>query len=328
MSENELFYEGRKLSVTCSNPTSPTSGDPVRWGLRTGVAIADELTDGTTSVDFGGVYDLSVKGTNDQGSSAVAVGDALYYVDADTPKVSKKAAGYFMGYALEAVNSGATATIGVVLADSGPAGTIELPAEGITLAAIEDLASARLIVGNASARPTAVDVTGDVTISNAGVTAIGANKVLTEMILNGEVTAAKLDPAIDIATTGGIRSAGTTAGDGLGMATGAGGAVTQITSRSTGVELSKLCGTITTDTSSLAGLASADFVVTNTLVAATDTVIVSIQSGSDSGGAIVSVAIVAAGSFTIRVSNNNAAASTAETGAIKINFVVIKSVAA
>lgn len=44
------------------------------------------------------------------------------------------------------------------------------------------LASARLIVGNGSNVATAVDVTGDVTISNAGVTAIGSNKVTNGML--------------------------------------------------------------------------------------------------------------------------------------------------
>jgi hypothetical protein len=78
----------------------------------------------------------------------------------------------------------------------------------------------------------------------------------------------------------------------------------------------------------LAAEGTADFVVTNTLVEATDVVVVSIKSGSNSGGTIVTVAAVAAGSFTIRVHNGNVAAGTAETGAIVINFAIIKSVAA
>jgi hypothetical protein len=44
------------------------------------------------------------------------------------------------------------------------------------------LTSAQIIVGNASNVPTAVDMTGDVTITNAGVTAIGANKVTASML--------------------------------------------------------------------------------------------------------------------------------------------------
>lgn len=116
---------------------------------------------------------------------------------------------------------------------------------------------------------------------------------------------------------------------GIGYITGksVGGAVTQLTNRTTGVTLNKLCGTITTHNASLAAEASADFVVTNSRVAATDVVAVSVQSGSNGGGTIVSVVTVAAGSFTIRVHNGNVAAGTAETGAILINFAVIKSAA-
>lgn len=107
-----------------------------------------------------------------------------------------------------------------------------------------------------------------------------------------------------------------------------GSTVTQLTNRSTGVTLSTLTGAITTDSTSLAGLDSADFVVTNTKVEIGDVIVTSIRSGSNGGGTIVSVATVANGSFTIRVSNNNAAAGTAETGAIVINFAVIKAVSA
>lgn len=146
----------------------------------------------------------------------------------------------------------------------------------------------------------------------------------------GTATASKavvLDASKNVTGLGSVLSTAPTGG-GIGYATGAGGAVTQITSRTTGVTLSKLTGQITTDTSSLAAEASADFVVTNTTVAAGDVVVVAIKSGSNGGGTIVSVVGVAAGSFTIRVHNGNASAGTAETGAIVINFAVIKAVAA
>lgn len=114
----------------------------------------------------------------------------------------------------------------------------------------------------------------------------------------------------------------------FGYGTGVGGAVTQATNRTTGVTLSKLCGTITTHTASLAAEAAAEFTVTNTLVAIGDVVVVAIQSGTDGGNTAVAVTTVAAGSFKIKVSNNNASGGTAETGAIIINFAVIKAVAA
>jgi len=116
----------------------------------------------------------------------------------------------------------------------------------------------------------------------------------------------------------------TYASAGSGYATGAGGSVTQTTSRTTGVTLSKPCGQITTNTTSLAAGATAKFTVTNTLVASSDHVDVSIQSGTTTDATRVRVQSVAAGSFTIVVENGHA--STAETGAIVINFAVTKVV--
>lgn len=113
-----------------------------------------------------------------------------------------------------------------------------------------------------------------------------------------------------------------------GCTTGDGGAVTQATNRTTGVTVNARCGTITTHNASLAAEAAAKFTVTNSKVAIGDVVCVSQQSGSNGGNTAVNVVAVAAGSFDIQVCNNNAAAGTAETGAILINFVVHKAVSA
>lgn len=104
-----------------------------------------------------------------------------------------------------------------------------------------------------------------------------------------------------------------------------GGAVTQITSRATGVTLNTLCGQITTDPTSLAAEASAKFVVTNSKIVATDVVLCCIASGSIALNTEVFCSAVAAGSFTITVVNGNVAAGIAETGAIVINFIVVKN---
>lgn len=116
-------------------------------------------------------------------------------------------------------------------------------------------------------------------------------------------------------------------GTGIGYATGAGGAVTQATDRVHGVTLSTLAGQITTNNASLAAEAAATFVVTNTTVALGDTIILSIQSGSNGGNTKVFVSTVTAGTFSITVANDNASGGTAETGAIIINYAVLKSVA-
>jgi hypothetical protein len=117
---------------------------------------------------------------------------------------------------------------------------------------------------------------------------------------------------------------GLSTGFGFKTGLGIGGTVTQQTNRSTGVTLKKLCGQITTNNASLAAEAAATFTVTNSAVAAGDVVVASIASGSNGGNTSVTVKAVASGSFDLLVSNNNASAGTAETGAIVINFVVIK----
>jgi len=120
MAKNLIYKDGRYLPVVCTHPAAPDSGDPIRYGYRCGVAVTDEGDGGNdstkTTVDFGpGVYDLSVAAVNDSGDSALAVGEPLYYTDADTPVLSKKSSGYPFGYALEAIGSGETATINVMV---------------------------------------------------------------------------------------------------------------------------------------------------------------------------------------------------------------------
>ena len=110
MATNRKHQDGRRLSVAVASTVE--SGDPVAIGQMTAVALTDyDATTGEASVDFVGVWNLSVKAINGDGNSAVALGDALYYVDGDTPPLSKKNTGVFFGYALEAITSGATATI-------------------------------------------------------------------------------------------------------------------------------------------------------------------------------------------------------------------------
>jgi predicted RecA/RadA family phage recombinase len=115
MAKNMEFGDGTKLSVVCSDPATPKSGDPVLVGQIPAVAVTNERADGTTSVDTEGVWNLSVKGVDGSGNAAVAAGDIIYYVAADTPKLSKKATGVRFGYALDAITSGSTATIRVKL---------------------------------------------------------------------------------------------------------------------------------------------------------------------------------------------------------------------
>jgi hypothetical protein len=121
-----------------------------------------------------------------------------------------------------------------------------------------------------------------------------------------------------LTASGAVVSTGTA---GVGYATGAGGTVTQGTSRTTGVTLNKTTGSITLF--SAAGSATAaSFTVTNSTVAATDVIILNQQSGTDLYD--LAVTAVAAGSF--RITFRTTGGTTTETPVF--NFAVIKGVAA
>ena len=121
-----------------------------------------------------------------------------------------------------------------------------------------------------------------------------------------------------LTATGVIASTGTS---GVGYATGAGGTVTQATSRTTGVTLNKTTGAVTLF--SAAGSATAaTFTVTNSTVAATDVIILNQKSGTDLYDLMVTA--VAAGSFNVTFRTTGG--TTTETPVF--NFAVMKGVAA
>lgn len=112
---------------------------------------------------------------------------------------------------------------------------------------------------------------------------------------------------------------------GLGYATGAGGAVTQLTSKSTGVTLNTMCGTITMNNAALNTVTSVQFVLTNSNIAATDVLIVNLKSANTAGSYFVSVDALGAGSATISL-RNYSGGNLSE--AVVLQFVVIKGVSA
>ena len=120
-----------------------------------------------------------------------------------------------------------------------------------------------------------------------------------------------------LTATGTIVSTGTA---GVGYAAGAGGAVTQLTSRTTGVTLNKTSGAITMF-SAAGTTVAATFTVTNSTVAATDVVILNQKSGTDLYDLMVTA--VAAGSFNITFRTTGG--TTTEVPVF--NFAVIKAVA-
>jgi hypothetical protein len=106
----------------------------------------------------------------------------------------------------------------------------------------------------------------------------------------------------------------------LGYATGAGGTVTQITSRTTAVTLNKICGEVTLFSAANSAGAWTTFTVNNSTVAATDRVVAHLKSSTDV--LICHVTKVAAGSFNLTFISTGG--TTTEQPVI--GFTVIKSV--
>ena len=133
-----------------------------------------------------------------------------------------------------------------------------------------------------------------------------------------------------LTVVGYLRSSG--ANTGVGYATGAGGAVTQLTSRTTAVTLNKTCGQITMFAGTLAGHEADEFTLNNTSISSTDTVVVSIASGCAAATRkyyTCTVTSVSTNSCTISVGNNdNSTIPATGTDAPVISFAVIKAVTA
>lgn len=112
---------------------------------------------------------------------------------------------------------------------------------------------------------------------------------------------------------------------GQGYGTGAGGAVTQITSKSTSVTLNKVCGQITTHNAALGAGASVVFQLANSTIAATDTVVVHASDNAATDNVYtVAVIMQGAGFANLRLTNTSGG-SLSE--AVLINFAVVKAVA-
>lgn len=113
---------------------------------------------------------------------------------------------------------------------------------------------------------------------------------------------------------------GVTPAGGIGYDTGAGGVVTQLTNKLTGVTLNAMTGQITCNAASVGSDVTVSFVLTNSSIGANDIVICKMIGGGTMGAYQID-AVPAAGSATIYI-NNHSTGPLAE--AIVIQFVVIK----
>jgi hypothetical protein len=109
----------------------------------------------------------------------------------------------------------------------------------------------------------------------------------------------------------------------LGYSAGAQGAVTQLTDKSTAVTLNKSAGRITMNNAALAGSTAVSFTLNNSLISASDTIIVCISSvttGSTAGAYTSYVSNMTTGSASITLRNLS---GTSYSEAVIINYAVI-----
>lgn len=145
----------------------------------------------------------------------------------------------------------------------------------------------------------------------------------TVTLTNKTFTAPNIGAATgtSLAVSGALTTSGSTGG--VGYATGAGGTVTQSTSKVTAFTLSEYCGTITFAADALAAdTTSAGATWTNTNIAATDIILFSHISGGTIGAYNVT-ATAAAGSATVYI-RNMTAGSLSEAPVFR--FIVFKGV--
>jgi hypothetical protein len=158
-------------------------------------------------------------------------------------------------------------------------------------------------------------------ISVRGLTELGVLQLAVANLLSGQLPATSFSGALTL-LAGALDTSPTL---GIGYGTGAGGSVTQSTNRATPVTLNTVVGTIVGNGATLAASTSASFTVVNTVVAATDVVLLAVQSGPTPNTTVFSVARVAAGSFVIRAAN--VATATEDVAAPTLNFAILKGVA-
>jgi len=138
----------------------------------------------------------------------------------------------------------------------------------------------------------------------------------TGMVLTTPVIGAATGTSLTASGT--IVSIGTA---GIGYGAGAGGTVTQATSRTTGVTLNKTAGAITL-VSAAGSATAATFAVTNSTVAATDVIILNQKSGTD----LYDLMVTAVGTGSFNITFRTTGGTTTEQPVF--NFAVIKAVTA
>lgn len=222
------------------------------------------------------------------------------------------------GNTISATNTGG----GISLVPDGT-GTVSIPN-----VSFGDPAQARTAMNLGTA---ALDDTGDFATAAQGALADSA-------VQPGDIGTLAAQNADNVSITGGsiqdvsftgsfigitaITSQSFKAANDIGFTTGAGGTVTQLTDKSTGVTLNKPSGQITMNAATLDRNTGVTFTLTNSFIAAADVVVLNIASGATPNTYTATVDAVAAGSCNIQLHNHTTGSDLSD--AVVLNFVVIK----
>jgi hypothetical protein len=278
------------------------TGTALTLGTATPLSITN--TTASTSTTTGSLVNAGGFGNAGNayfgGSLNLNNGGILFQMDGTT--LSGNMAMWFRQASPSANNYGLIGGISSTYLNVATGGTV-----GIRIGNGDVLTASGSTITTDSAWSMSVSGTTSASSSTTGVFRVGNGTAATNVGIGGG----------NIVAGAQIRS--TSATGGIGYATGAGGAVTQGTSRTTGVTLNNVCGAITLFTAA-GSVTWQSFTVTNSTVAATDTIIVNQRSGTDLY--MMSVTAVGAGSFRISFATTGGTTSEAPV----INFSVIKAV--
>jgi hypothetical protein len=169
-----------------------------------------------------------------------------------------------------------------------------------------------------------LNVTGNVNGGNlrtTGIVSAAGNITGGNITTAGRLSTSGTVINANITTAGTIRSSSSSAG--VGYAAGAGGTVTQLTSKATGVTLNTVSGEITTDDGTLNGDTTVSFVLTNSAIANTDVMIIN-HVGGGTVGRYTFNAACNNGNATITIRNVTSGGGSNEGAALVLRFAVIK----
>jgi len=287
-----------------------TTGRIVQWVDGPNSDIGDTaLAIAAGTITVAGSVDLGL--TSPTTSIVLTAGEAV--ADAIQITASNAAGGIDLNSGTLGITVDTTGTVSI---DAAAASNFSTTTGALTLASSEAGAGGQVVINSAGTGVSAVDINataGGITVDYEA----GSSMTITSggTVITTSGTAAAPDLTVnngDLVITG--------AGNGL-VHTGS-GTITQITSNVTGVTLSTTTGVITMFAAVASGISHA-FILTNTTIAATSVVLISVVGVALVTGIATTASLGApgAGSITINVTNPDGANATA--AAPEIHFMVI-----